>query len=214
MLLAPSPGGVGGHAAGAGPVASRYSQAFVVRAGERQLNAGRSSADTTAMSNRSLTILLVEDSNTYALLAISLLEGLGHAVARAASGEEGIAMARDLRPNVILMDIHLPAMSGYEAMRVIRQDFALRHIPVIAISLTEAVNQTTIEMGIDAGFTMHTEKPTSEEGFRYLLAAYADYHAMQDDLPAKLQLSAAELQVMVRGPESKPTDQGHPDADR
>lgn len=124
------------------------------------------------MTTRSLTILLIEDSNTYALLATSLLEGLGHAVARAGSAEEGIAMARALQPAVILMDINLPAMSGYDAMRAIRQEPELRYIPVIAISTTEAVNKATIEMGIKAGFTMHTEKPTSEAGFRYLLAAY------------------------------------------
>ena len=119
-----------------------------------------------------LSILLIEDSQTYALLATAILDGMGHSVEVATTAEEGLARARELVPTVILMDINLPGMNGYEAVRQIRQDSVLRYVPVIAMTVTEPVNKATIEMGIEAGFTGHTQKPIHEDAFRFVLNTY------------------------------------------
>jgi CheY-like chemotaxis protein len=126
------------------------------------------------MIARKLTILLIEDSQTYALLASSILDGMGHSVEVAGTAEEGLVRARELIPTVILMDINLPGMNGYEAVRQIRQDSLLRYVPVIAMTVTEPVNKATIEMGIDAGFTGHTQKPIHENAFRFVLDTYLE----------------------------------------
>lgn len=120
----------------------------------------------------SLTILLVEDSATYALLAESILSAMGHTVTVATSAEAGLAMAESLAPALILMDIHLPGMDGYEAVRAMRQRPALRYTPVVAMTTTEPVNRKSIEAGLRAGFTGHTQKPTHEEGFRFVVETY------------------------------------------
>jgi CheY-like chemotaxis protein len=126
------------------------------------------------MVNRRLTILMIEDSQTYIVLATNLLTMMGHNVSVATSAEEGLAMARALVPTVILMDIHLPGMNGYEAVRKIRSDPELRYVPVIAMTVTEPVSKAAIEMGIEAGFTGHTQKPIHEAGFKYVLEMYLE----------------------------------------
>lgn len=126
------------------------------------------------MITRRLTILMIEDSRTYAVLATNLLATMGHDVTVAGTAEEGIALARELVPSVILMDIHLPGMNGYEAVRYIRNDAELRYVPVIAMTVTEPVNRASIEMGIEAGFTGHTQKPIHEAGFRFVLETYLE----------------------------------------
>lgn len=153
----------------------RHSRRIRPLSGESSLGraqAARDPADAVPMVSRRLTILLVEDSQTYGLLATSLLEELGHAVAVATTAEDGLLMARELIPTVILMDINLPGMNGYEAVRQIRQDSLLRYVPVIALTTTEPVNRASIEMGIEAGFTGHTQKPIHKDGFQFLFTAY------------------------------------------
>ncbi|HWA17229.1 MAG TPA: response regulator [Gemmatimonadales bacterium] len=123
---------------------------------------------------RSYTILMIEDSQTYTVLATNILTTMGHHVTVAGSAEQGIEIARDLVPTVILMDIHLPGMNGYEAVRKIRSDPELRYVPVIAMTVTEPVSKAAIEMGIEAGFTGHTQKPIHEAGFKFVLETYLE----------------------------------------
>jgi CheY-like chemotaxis protein len=121
---------------------------------------------------RSLRIVLIEDSATYVLLATAYLEELGHSVSTASSAEQGIALAREVQPDVILLDIHLPGMNGYEAARTIRNDSVLHHTPVVALTNSQPVEKDYIRHGMASGFTGHTEKPQSRDGFAFLLDAY------------------------------------------
>jgi CheY-like chemotaxis protein len=122
--------------------------------------------------NRPLNILLIEDSATYILKATIYLEELGHRMTVAESAERGIEIGRELHPDVILLDIHLPGMNGYEAARAIRQDSVLAHTPVVALTNSQPVEKQYIQHGMGSGFTGHTEKPQSKEGFAFLLDAY------------------------------------------
>lgn len=67
-------------------------------------------------------------------LAKFLLESAGHTVLRATTAEAGLTMAREERPNLILMDIQLPGMDGLQATALLKKDFATRPIPVIALT--------------------------------------------------------------------------------
>jgi two-component system cell cycle response regulator DivK len=80
------------------------------------------------------TVLIVEDNELNMKLFNDLLEANGHATLRTKSGVEAIALARQHRPDLILMDIQLPEVSGLEVTRWLKDDDDLRAIPVIAIT--------------------------------------------------------------------------------
>jgi CheY-like chemotaxis protein len=80
------------------------------------------------------TILLVEDNEMNRDMLSRRLERRGFTVLLAVDGPEGVSMARSERPDLILMDMSLPGMDGWEATRTIREDEALRAVPVIALT--------------------------------------------------------------------------------
>jgi two-component system cell cycle response regulator DivK len=79
-------------------------------------------------------VLIIEDNATNMTLAVLLLRSVGHAVLSATDAEAGLALARDERPDLILMDIQLPGMDGLEATALLKRDEATRAIPVIALT--------------------------------------------------------------------------------
>jgi two-component system cell cycle response regulator DivK len=79
-------------------------------------------------------VLIVEDNPTNMTLAVFLLQSVGHTVLSATDAEAGLTLARDERPNLILMDIQLPGMDGLEATALLKRDAATRAIPVIALT--------------------------------------------------------------------------------
>src|ERR671932_2548237 len=86
---------------------------------------------TTTMTK---TVLIVEDNELNMKLFNDLLEAHGYATLKTASGIEAIELARAHRPNLILMDIQLPEVSGLEVTKWLKEDDELRHIPVIAVT--------------------------------------------------------------------------------
>ena len=81
----------------------------------------------------------------------------------AMNGNLGIELARASRPEVILMDINLPGMSGTEAMKILHQDPATAHIPVVALSANAIPHD--IEKGLEAGFFRYLTKPIKVNEF-------------------------------------------------
>jgi two-component system, cell cycle response regulator DivK len=79
-------------------------------------------------------ILVVEDTEDNRQIMRDLLSSAGYDLVEAQDGAEGVAMAKSSRPDLILMDIQLPVLDGYEATRRIKADPAISHIPVIAVT--------------------------------------------------------------------------------
>jgi two-component system, cell cycle response regulator DivK len=79
-------------------------------------------------------ILVVEDQEDLRGVLRDLLTGSGYVVAEAADGQAGVEITRSERPDLVLMDIQLPVMDGYEATRQIKADPNLKATPVIAVS--------------------------------------------------------------------------------
>jgi CheY-like chemotaxis protein len=81
----------------------------------------------------------------------------------ATDGNLGVELARASRPDVILMDISLPGISGIEAMKILRDDAATAHIPVVALSANAIPRD--IEKGLEAGFFRYLTKPIKVNEF-------------------------------------------------
>jgi CheY-like chemotaxis protein len=80
------------------------------------------------------TVLLVEDNEDNRIVYSTILRHFGYRVMEALNGEEGIATARAEKPDLILMDISIPIIDGWEATQVLKHDPETRHIPIIALT--------------------------------------------------------------------------------
>ncbi len=115
-------------------------------------------------------VLVVEDHEDNMRIMSDMLSSAGYEVIKAVTGVEGVAMAESHNPDLILMDIMLPGLDGYEATRRIKDNAALRHIPVIAVTsyAMDGEESKAEEAGCDAYFS----KPVSP---RTLLAKVREY---------------------------------------
>lgn len=103
-------------------------------------------------------VLYVEDNLTNQKLVQAVFQKqLGLEVTLALTAEEGLAIARERLPNLILMDLNLPGMDGYSALKALRADPATRHIPVMAV--TAQSRPEDLEKGRAAGFDAYLTKP-------------------------------------------------------
>ncbi len=106
-------------------------------------------------------ILVVEDSPIEAHQLVNLLVKHGHQVLTAASGDAGLAMAREEVPDAILMDVVLPGINGFQATRQITRGAATQHIPVIMISSKK--QEADRVWGARQGASAYLVKPVSDE---------------------------------------------------
>jgi two-component system, cell cycle response regulator DivK len=104
-------------------------------------------------------ILVVEDNERNLKLVRDVLQYAGYDVIAASSGEQGVALARERVPDLVLMDLQLPEMDGAEALRLLRDDPLTREIPVVAV--TALAMKDDRERALDAGFDSYIEKPIS-----------------------------------------------------
>ncbi len=111
----------------------------------------------------SARILIIEDNEQNRYLAAFLLRQHGLEVLFAHTGSQGVAMAAAERPDLILMDIQMPEMDGYEAARQILARPETRAIPVVAVTSYAMVGDR--EKAMAMGFTDYIEKPFDPETF-------------------------------------------------
>ncbi len=116
------------------------------------------------------TVLIIEDNEQNRYLATFLMEKHGFEVRCAGNGLDGLAAAKKHRPDVILLDIQLPGIDGYEVARRLRTEAATSDIPIVAV--------TSYAMGGDrqkalrAGCDGYLEKPINPETFVSDILAY------------------------------------------
>jgi CheY-like chemotaxis protein len=108
-------------------------------------------------------ILLIEDNEQNRYLATFLLEQRGHRVDSACDGPTGISMAQAKTPDLILLDIQLPLMDGYDVARELRASQSLQRIPIIAV--TSYAMSGDRERCLAAGCDAYIEKPINPETF-------------------------------------------------
>jgi two-component system cell cycle response regulator DivK len=120
-------------------------------------------------------ILVIEDQEDNRRILRDLLTSVGYEIIEATTGEEGVAMAETGDPDLILMDIQLPGIDGYEATRRIRAYPNLRQVPIIAVT-SYALSGDDVKAK-EAGCTDYVPKPFSP---RALLAKIRQYLPQAD----------------------------------
>ncbi len=115
-------------------------------------------------------ILVIEDHEENRRILRDLLASAGYEMIEALTGEEGVAAAEREHPDLILMDIQLPGLDGYEATRRIKGNPGLRAIPIIAVT-SYALSGDEVK-AIEAGCDAYVTKPFSP---RALLAKIREY---------------------------------------
>jgi two-component system cell cycle response regulator DivK len=108
-------------------------------------------------------VLIVEDKEKNLKLVRDVLQVKGYDTVEATSAEDGIRLAIERRPDLVLMDIQLPGMNGIDALHVLRGHAATATIPVIAV--TASVMQQDRNLITDAGFDGYVAKPINLKEF-------------------------------------------------
>ena len=108
-------------------------------------------------------ILIIEDNDKNLKLVRDVLQVKGYATVEAGNAEDGIALARARKPDLVLMDIQLPGMSGIDAIGVLRADPATAGIPVVAV--TASVMPQDRNKITEAGFDAYVGKPINLKEF-------------------------------------------------
>jgi two-component system, cell cycle response regulator DivK len=109
------------------------------------------------------TVLIVEDNDKNMKLARDVLQNKGYQTLEAVTGEEGVTLAKQHVPDLVLMDIQLPGINGIEAFKQIRGDAKTAKVPVVA--LTASVTPTDRSAITVAGFDAFIGKPINLKEF-------------------------------------------------
>jgi len=109
------------------------------------------------------TVLIVEDNEKNMKLARDVLQAKGYKTLEAVTGEEGVRLTKERKPDLVLMDIQLPGINGIEAFKQIRGDASTKAIPVVAV--TASVTPTDRSAINAAGFDAFLGKPINLKEF-------------------------------------------------
>jgi len=109
-------------------------------------------------------VLVADDKDTGRELIRTVLEQCGHSVFEASDGMEAVRRARELLPDLIILDLHMPVLDGFGALQELRDDERFAATPIIA--LTASAMQGDRERAFSAGFTSYLSKPISLSALR------------------------------------------------
>ena len=108
-------------------------------------------------------ILIIEDNEQNLYLITFILESRGHTIIPAMDGESGIRIAGEIKPDIILLDIQLPGLDGYEVAKRLRNNPDLKNIPIVAVTSYAMVGDK--EKALESGCTGYIEKPINPDTF-------------------------------------------------
>ena len=116
------------------------------------------------------TILVIEDDDASRQLVTYLLEAAGHRVLAAENGAVGVRIALAESPDIILCDLQMPVMNGYEVARSLRTSMIWRVVPLVAVTAFSMPGDR--EKALDVGFNDHLSKPITPETFVQQVEAF------------------------------------------
>jgi DNA-binding response OmpR family regulator len=144
---------------------------------ERQ---GEKMATLSLLKNRSLSVLIVEDDAELREILQAEFELEGLTALTATNGSEAVTKARELKPDLILMDIMMPVMDGIEATKIVKGNEPTKHIPIIM--LTAAGKREDIVAGLEAGAIDYITKPFFMPELKARLRSVLQHKIMYDEL--------------------------------
>lgn len=103
------------------------------------------------------TVLVIDDSPTETRIFLNILVKAGYRVETASDGNQGIEMARSLRPDLILMDVIMPVLNGFQATRMLHKDESTAQIPIILVTTKDQPTDRT--WGLRQGAVDYLVKP-------------------------------------------------------
>ena len=130
-------------------------------------------------------VLVVEDQDENLDLMVYLLNAFGHETLVARDGAQGVAVAAQTHPDLVVMDLQMPVMDGYEATARLKADPALAHIPIVAVTAYAMVGDQ--ERILQRGFDGYLTKPIDPEFFVGELERHLVSPAPADTAPAGTQ---------------------------
>lgn len=122
-------------------------------------------------------VMVIEDNKQNMYMMAYLLECYNYKVIQSFSGIDGIKKAREEKPDIILLDIQLPEMDGYNITREIKKNEELKNIPIIAVTAYAMMGDK--EKAIDAGAIGYIEKPIDPDTFVSQMEAFLPPHLLQ-----------------------------------
>src|SRR3712207_254756 len=149
-------------------------------------------------------ILAVDDTPENLEILRIRLEAQGYEVVTAADGEEGLARARELEPDLVLLDIMMPKLDGISVVKLLKQDAALRFIPVILVTAKADVRD--VVAGLEAGGDDYLTKPFEQASLVARVRAMLRIKALHDTVQAqaaRLEAQASELAAFNRSLEER-----------
>jgi CheY-like chemotaxis protein len=109
-------------------------------------------------------VLVADDRETGRELVRTVLENAGYQVIEASDGTEAVAQARQFRPDLIILDIHMPGLDGFQVIEVLRREEGFAAIPIIALTASAMMGDR--ERAMEAGFTGYITKPIRLDALR------------------------------------------------
>lgn len=137
--------------------------------GRQSTGEDRRSEDRVKLPDEAL-ILIVDDSRTAIAVLKKVFEPTGYSIISAADGEEGIDMAKLHKPDLILMDVIMPGLNGFQATRILRKETTTRDIPIIIISGNEQATEKF--WGLRVGANGFLAKPVDRSELFHLLGEH------------------------------------------
>jgi len=127
-------------------------------------------------------ILVIEDNSDNLTVMEYLLSKNGYSVFTAVDGEKGVALAKKEMPDLIICDIQMPILNGFEVVKIVKNDTKLQRIPIVAVTAYAMVGDR--EKILSAGFNHYMGKPINPEEFLV---------EIESILPAELRLTKQKI---------------------
>ena len=125
-------------------------------------------------------ILVVEDESDVLIFVVDHLEYMGYSVFTARNGKQGLEIAQNEKPDLIVLDIMMPEMDGYEACRRLKANSATQHIPILMLTAKGQLHDKV--MGFEIGADDYLSKPYPKIEFEARIKALLRRHAFVQEL--------------------------------
>ena len=122
-------------------------------------------------------ILIIDDDETIHLIARAYLGKSGYEVETAFDGPEGLQMAASMQPDLVLLDINMPKMSGFDVAKKMKEDEATKKIPIFM--MTSLKQESNIQRGYGLGIEDYITKPTNMAHLKLRIDKFLEKHKKQ-----------------------------------